>query len=172
MQKISPIWAHLASLGPVGPFGHVWPREAFFGPFWPRLTPFGPVWPCLAPFGPVLPRLAPLSPAWPLFNFHLKFMVTPPIPTPDDLYCFVWKTLQFLADWIQVLQQIYFLRSLNSLYLSCWQLRDYRRFSGKVYGLNNLYTKQSKWQEKEELKDISLGNKIKWIKYKLGLRKA
>ena len=60
MQKISPIWAHLASFDP---FGHIWPREAFFGLFfWPRLTQFGPVWPCLAPFGTIWSCLVLLGP--------------------------------------------------------------------------------------------------------------
>ena len=78
------IWPHLASFGPVGPFGQVWPYKALFGHFWPRLTPFGPVWPRLTPLGPVWPCfapfvtiwpcLAPLGPDWPLFNHHLKVL--------------------------------------------------------------------------------------------------
>ena len=91
----APIWPHLASFGPVGPFGHVWPRKALFGPFWPRLTLFGPVWPCLAPFGTIWPCFAPLGPTKPCLvtlQFSSQGSLSYGFAKMSKILLFIWNT--------------------------------------------------------------------------------
>ena len=65
----------MASFGPVGPFGQVWPHTALFGHFWPRLTPFGPVWHHLAPRGPAQPNLALIDRSSILISRYFKVQI-------------------------------------------------------------------------------------------------